>query len=90
MIFVGVDWAEAHHDVHVENEEGKRLGRARLPEGVDGIARLKVAVTLRDASMDSTLPPHYHHHYCRRVLARGPKLDLFVQIGYRRSQVTRP
>jgi hypothetical protein len=39
MIFVGVDWAEAHHDVHVENEDGKRLGGGRLPEGVEGIAR---------------------------------------------------
>ena len=39
MIFVGVDWAEAHHDVHVEDGDGKRLGRARLPEGVEGIAR---------------------------------------------------
>jgi hypothetical protein len=26
MIFVGVDWAEAHHDVHVEDEAGQRLG----------------------------------------------------------------
>ena len=39
MIFVGVDWAEAHHDVFVEDGEGKRLGAGRLPEGVDGIAR---------------------------------------------------
>jgi len=39
MIFVGVDWAEAHHDVHVEDPEGKRLAWGRLPEGVDGIAR---------------------------------------------------
>ena len=39
MIFVGVDWAEAHHDVHVEDGDGKRLGRGRLPEGVDGVAR---------------------------------------------------
>ncbi len=39
MIFVGVDWAEAHHDVHVENEDGKRLGGGRLPEGMEGIAR---------------------------------------------------
>jgi hypothetical protein len=39
MIFVGVDWAEAHHDVHVQDENGKRLGGGRLPEGVDGIAR---------------------------------------------------
>ncbi|MHB8467735.1 MAG: IS110 family RNA-guided transposase [Acidimicrobiales bacterium] len=40
MIFVGVDWAEAHHDVHVADGEGKRLAKARLPEGVDGIARV--------------------------------------------------
>ena len=39
MIFAGVDWAEAHHDVHVQDESGKRLGGGRLPEGVEGIAR---------------------------------------------------
>ena len=39
MVFVGVDWAEAHHDVHVADEEGRRLAKARLPEGVEGIAR---------------------------------------------------
>ncbi|MGH9072282.1 MAG: IS110 family transposase, partial [Acidimicrobiales bacterium] len=39
MIFVGVDWAEAHHDVHVQDEDGKRLAGGRLPEGVAGIAR---------------------------------------------------
>jgi len=37
-VFVGHDWAEAHHDVFVEDERGARLGRARLPEGVEGIA----------------------------------------------------
>ena len=39
LIFVGVDWAEAHHDVHVQDESGKKLGGGRLPEGVAGIAR---------------------------------------------------
>jgi transposase len=39
MIFVGVDWAEAHHDVQVQNEDGRQLAGGRLPEGVDGIAR---------------------------------------------------
>jgi transposase len=39
MIFVGVDWAEAHHDVHAEDEQGRRLGGGRLPEGAAGIAR---------------------------------------------------
>ena len=38
-VFVGHDWAEAHHDVHVEDEQGQRLAKARLPEGVEGVAR---------------------------------------------------
>ena len=38
-VFVGHDWAEAHHDVHVEDEEGRRLAKARLSEGVEGVAR---------------------------------------------------
>jgi len=36
---VGHDWAEAHHDVFVEDEHGHRLAKARLPEGVEGVAR---------------------------------------------------
>ena len=39
MIFAGVDWAEAHHDVLVVDARGRRLGGGRLPEGVEGIAR---------------------------------------------------
>ena len=46
MIFVGVDWAEAHHDVHVAEEGGRRLAKARLPEGVEGIARFHELVGL--------------------------------------------
>ncbi|MBM0229196.1 IS110 family transposase [Micromonospora sp. ATA51] len=40
MLFVGDDWAEDHHDVEIQEETGRRLARARLPEGVAGIARL--------------------------------------------------
>jgi transposase len=39
MVFVGHDWAEEHHDVHVEDEQGRRLATARLPEGIAGVAR---------------------------------------------------
>ncbi|MCO8129482.1 IS110 family transposase [Acidimicrobiia bacterium EGI L10123] len=39
-VFVGHDWAEIHHDVYIEAADGQRLGRARLSDGVDGIARL--------------------------------------------------
>jgi hypothetical protein len=38
-VFVGHDWAEAHHDVHVEDEQGRRLAKARLEEGIGGVAR---------------------------------------------------
>ena len=40
VLFVGDDWAEDHHDVEVQDETGRRLGKARLPEGVVGVARL--------------------------------------------------
>jgi transposase len=40
MLFVGDDWAEDHHDVEVEDGGGVRLARARLPEGIGGLARL--------------------------------------------------
>jgi transposase len=39
LLFVGDDWAEDHHDVEVQDSSGRRLGRARLPEGVAGVAR---------------------------------------------------
>lgn len=39
MIFMGDDWAEDHHDVHVMDEAGKRLAWRRLPEGLEGIRR---------------------------------------------------
>ncbi len=37
MLFVGDDWAEDHHDVHLMDEAGKQLARRRLPEGLAGI-----------------------------------------------------
>jgi transposase len=40
VLFLGNDWAEAHHDVELVDESGRRLGRRRLPEGVDGLAAL--------------------------------------------------
>ncbi len=37
MIFVGDDWAEDHHDVHLMAETGAPLASRRLPEGLAGI-----------------------------------------------------
>lgn len=44
VIFVGVDWAEEHHDVHVMDNEGSPLGRTRVAEGIEGVARLHALV----------------------------------------------
>ena len=40
MIFVGDDWAEAHHDVHLMDDTGRPLARRRLPEGLEGVRAL--------------------------------------------------
>ncbi|SFB65057.1 Transposase IS116/IS110/IS902 family protein [Amycolatopsis marina] len=39
-LFVGDDWAEDHHDIELMDMAGRRLAKARLPEGVAGMARL--------------------------------------------------
>src|SRR6202795_2096935 len=37
LIFVGEDWAEDHHDIHLMDAQGARLASRRLPEGLVGI-----------------------------------------------------
>jgi transposase len=44
VLFVGDDWAEDHHDVELMDATGKTLAKARLPEGVAGIARLHAMI----------------------------------------------
>jgi len=45
VLFVGDDWAEAHHDVEVQDEQGRVLARRRLPEGVAGLERLHALIS---------------------------------------------
>ncbi|MFD5463877.1 IS110 family transposase [Kitasatospora sp. NPDC127059] len=44
MLFVGDDWAQDHHDVELMDAAGRRLSKARLPEGVAGIERLHAMI----------------------------------------------
>jgi len=44
QLFVGDDWAEEHHDVEVMDAAGRRLAKARLAEGVAGMARLHAMI----------------------------------------------
>ena len=40
MLFIGDDWAEAHHDIEIEDEAGRLLVRKRLAEGLAGVRLL--------------------------------------------------
>ena len=49
MVFVGVDWAEAHHDVCVVDEGGKVLGKRRVVDGLEGVRRIHELVGIHAA-----------------------------------------
>ncbi len=44
MLFLGDDWAEAHHDIELQDGLGRVLVRRRLPEGVAGLAQLHALI----------------------------------------------
>jgi hypothetical protein len=40
VLFVGDDWAEAHHDIEIEDDVGHLLASRRVPEGLAGVTVL--------------------------------------------------
>src|SRR5215469_11854002 len=78
VLYVGDDWAEDHHDVGLVAEDGRRLGKARLGEGVAGIARLHeliaAHVTEGDGPQDVLIGIETD---------RGPWVTALVAAGYR-------
>jgi len=50
VIFLGDDWAEAHHDIYICDEAGTRLASRRFPEGIAGVTALhEVASSLAES-----------------------------------------
>ncbi|MEZ5377542.1 MAG: IS110 family transposase [Acidimicrobiales bacterium] len=43
-LFVGHDWAEAHHDLLFEDDTGRRVEGGRVPDSVEGVARFHAMV----------------------------------------------
>lgn len=74
MIFVGVDWAEAHNDVLVMDEAGVVLARGRLGIGVAGLAQLHALVA--DHAEDSS------EVVVGIEIARGLIVDSLAGAGY--------
>jgi transposase len=77
LLFVGDDWAEEHHDVELQDETGRVLGRAKLPEGVAGVARLHalIAEHLGDEEDDATV-------VVGTETERGPWVQALIAAGY--------
>jgi transposase len=44
MVFLGVDWAEEHHDVCLLDEQGKVLGRAKVANSLEGVSQIQALV----------------------------------------------
>jgi transposase len=84
VLFVGDDWAEDHHDVELVDEGGRRLARARLPEGLDGLSRLHALIAEHLPEEWADLPPE---EAARRVVIgietdRGPWVQALIAAGY--------
>ena len=77
MLLVGDDWAEDHHDVELVDQAGRRLARARLPEGIAGITRLHELLAAHlpeDAEPDQVV--------VGIETDRGPWVGALVAAGY--------
>jgi transposase len=44
VLFVGIDWAEGHHDVCVLDAEGRVVSRGRVPDGIEGLAQIHALI----------------------------------------------
>jgi transposase len=77
VLFLGNDWAEAHHDIELQDDEGRVLVRRRLPEGVGGLSVLHGLIAEHlgdDDEPDSVL--------VAIETDRGPWVQALVATGY--------
>jgi transposase len=77
VLFVGDDWAEAHHDIEIEDESGRVLARRRLPEGLAGITTLHELVA---EHLDPTAEPDQVQVGIETD--RGPWVQALLAAGY--------
>lgn len=84
VLFVGDDWAEDHHDIEVQDEDGRRLVRARLAEGVQGLTRLHelLAEHLDEGWVDPDTGLVSHQVMVGIETDRGAWVSALVAAGY--------
>jgi transposase len=77
VLFLGDDWAEAHHDVELVDESGWLLARRRLPEGLAGITTLHELIA---EHLDPTAEPNQVQLGIESD--RGPWVQALLASGY--------
>src|SRR5690242_5984928 len=83
LLLVGDDWAEDHHDVEVQDETGRRLGKVRLPEGIAGITRLHAMIGGYLGDGDDEVEDEQVQVVVGIETERGPWVQALVAAGYR-------
>ncbi len=77
MLFLGNDWAEAHHDIELQDEQGRVLARRRLSEGVIGLGQLHAVIA--DHLGDDEEPTSV---VIGIETGRGPWVQALIATGY--------
>jgi transposase len=88
MLFIGDDWAEDHHDIELVDEAGRRLARARLADGMEGIERLHALVATHlggreGTAEDAETTPDTQQVCVGIETERGPWVQALISAGYR-------
>jgi len=78
MVFVGVDWAEEHHDVCVMDPAGKVLAKGRVSNDLAGISRIHDLIGAGAADVEDDLVVTVGIETDRGLLVRA-----LVAAGYR-------
>jgi hypothetical protein len=78
LLFVGDDWSEEHHDVELQDQSGRWLGRAKLDEGIVGVVRLHAMI---GEHLDADANPE--EVMIGIETDRGPWVQALIAAGYR-------
>src|SRR4249919_26700 len=75
VIFVGIDWAEAHHEVCILDQEGRVLAKGRIPDRIEGVGRLhEMVATHAEEPSEAAIGIE---------IDRGLLVGALVETGYR-------
>jgi transposase len=76
LLVLGDDWAEDSHDVELQDHSGQVLARAKLPEGMAGMARLHAMVGDQVGEADDVTV------IVGTETERGPWVQALIAAGY--------